>query len=116
MLLNVNDSLSDVETFELIGVDGVTFSTNQCFYNKATKRVDILAECTSTTAIAGNVKFAGIPEKYIPSQAKVAGVAFKVNNTAGVASIGVYAYGSGNIAQSMTGGMTHLQFSLSYYC
>lgn len=112
-LRDVTDSLKTVEKFELIPADGVTFSTNQCIYNRATGRVDVIAECTCSNAIGTGTAFATIPSEYLPKIA-LFGQHTKMNgNIAPGFTVSVSL--NGNIVQWGTGGLTQLQFTISYY-
>lgn len=76
-----------------------------------------MAECTCTTGIGANVGFASVPTKYKPLNAVVRGVVLRVNNTNGTSNIGVNVFSeTAMIGQSLTAGMTHILFTISYYC
>ena len=111
--IKLNDSLKTVEKFELIPADGVTFSTNQCIYNRATGRVDVIADCTCSNAIGTGTAFATIPLEYLPKMA-LFGQHTKMNGNI-APGFTVSAYPNGNIVQWGTGGLTQLQFTISYY-
>ena len=88
--------------------------TDYCIFNKATKQVKIVCQCTcnscnTTTALCR------VPERFIPSS-NVPILTHMINGTQVSNVGGLYlAASNGYIYQSLTGGLTSTIFELEYY-